>query len=201
MIKAITFDLDGVYFIKGKSNFLNAIVNLGVDKKDAEKIFFGDEMNKKYKLGKMTDNEFWSWAINEWGLDITVKKIIDLMIKGYKVNKKVEKLVKKVRNNGYKTLICSNNFPARIKGLEKRFNFLKNFDVAVYSYEVGIAKPDKRIFQKLVSLSGVNPKEIVFADDDIEKISGAKKVGIQAFLYEGFDKFVDKLKILGVILS
>ncbi len=201
MVKAITFDLDGVYFIKGKSNFLNAIVNLGVDRKDAEKVFFGDEMNKVYKLGKMADNEFWSWAINEWGLDITVKEIIALMIKGYEVNKKVEKLVKKVRNNGYKTLICSNNFPARIEGLEKRFNFLKNFDVAVYSYEVGIAKPDKKIFQELVKLSGVNPKEIVFADDDIEKISGAKEVGIQAFLYEGFDKFVDKLKALGVVLS
>jgi putative hydrolase of the HAD superfamily len=201
MIKAITFDLDGVYFIKGKFNFLNAIVNLGVDRKDAEKVFFGDKMNKQYKLGKMTDNQFWGWAINQWELDITVKELIDLMIKGYEVNREVEKLVKKVRNNGYKALICSNNFPARIKGLDERFNFLKDFDVAVYSYEVGIAKPDKKIFQELVKLSGVSPKEIVFADDDIEKISGAKEVGIQAFLYEDFDKFVDKLKALGVVLS
>jgi len=201
MIKAITFDLDGVYFIKGKSNFLNSIVKLGVEKKDAEKVFFGDKMNKKYKLGKLRDEEFWNWAIKEWGLNISVNEVIDLMIKGYEVNNKVEEVVKKVRKNGYKTLICSNNFPARIKGLQKRFKFLNNFDIAVYSYEVGISKPDKRIFQKLVSQSGVNPQEIVFADDDIEKISGAKEVGVQAFVYEGFDKFVEKLKELGVNLS
>lgn len=201
MIKAITFDLDGVYFIKGKSNFLNSIVKLGVEKKDAEKVFFGDKMNKKYKLGKLRDEEFWNWAIKEWGLNISVNEVIDLMIRGYEVNNKVEEVVKKVRKNGYKTLICSNNFPARIKGLQKRFKFLNNFDIAVYSYEVGISKPDKGIFEELVSQSGVNPQEIVFADDDIEKISGAKEVGVQAFLYEGFDKFVEKLKELGVNLS
>ncbi len=201
MVEAITFDLDGVYFIKGKSNFLKSIVNLGVKKKDAEKVFFGDEMNKEYKLGKLTDEEFWIWAIKEWGLNISVNEVIDLMIKGYEVNNKVEEVVKKVRKNGYKTLICSNNFPARIKGLQERFKFLNNFDIAVYSYEVGISKPDKRIFQELVNRSGVSPQEIVFADDDIKKISGAKEVGIQAFLYEGFDKFVEKLKELGVNLS
>ncbi len=201
MVKAITFDLDGVYFIKGKSNFLKSIVKLGVKKKDAEKVFFGDEMNKEYKLGKLTDEKFWNWAIKEWGLNISVNEVIDLMIKGYEVNNKVEEVVKKVRKNGYKTLICSNNFPARIKGLQERFKFLNNFDIAVYSYEVGISKPDKRIFQELVNRSGVNPQEIVFADDDIKKISGAKEIGIQAFLYEGFDKFVEKLKELGVNLS
>jgi putative hydrolase of the HAD superfamily len=201
MIKAITFDLDGVYFIKGKLNFLNNLIKIGVEKSEAEKIFFGDKMNKEYKLGKLTDDEFWSWAIEQWNLDISVKEIIDLMIKGYEVNSKVEEVARKARNNDYVTLICSNNFPARINGLQDRFGFLENFDIAVYSYEVGIAKPDKRIFEALVKRSGVKPNEIVFADDDNKKISGAKEVGIQAFLYEGFDKFVEKLEELGVNLE
>lgn len=29
MIKAICFDLDGVYFLNGKSNFIKALVDLG----------------------------------------------------------------------------------------------------------------------------------------------------------------------------
>lgn len=201
MIKAITFDLDGVYFPKGKKEFMDSLIKLGVTKTKAEEVFFGDKMNKEYKLGKLTDDEFWTWALKEWGLEISVKEVTDLMIKGYEVDSEVEEVVKKVKRNGYKTLICSNNFPARIKGLQNRFNFLKDFDIAVYSYEVGIAKPDKRIFQELVNQSGVEPKEIVFADDDKEKISGAIEVGIQAFLYEGFDKFVNKLEELGVDLS
>lgn len=201
MIKAITFDLDGVYFPKGKKEFMDSLINLGVTKTKAEEVFFGDKMNKEYKLGKLTDDEFWTWALKKWGLDISVKDVTDLMIKGYAVDSEVEEVVRKVRRNGYKTLICSNNFPSRIKRLQDRFNFLNDFDIAVYSYEVGIAKPDKRIFQELVNQSGVEPKEIIFADDDNEKISGAIEVGIQAFLYEGFDKFVKKLEELGVDLS
>jgi putative hydrolase of the HAD superfamily len=120
------------------------------------------------------------------------------MIKGYEINGEVEKVVKAVRKIGYKTLICSNNFPARINGLQKRFNFLDNFDVAVYSFTVGAAKPNRKIFEELVKRSGFKPEEIVFADDDEEKLSGAKDVGIQAFVYKGFDKFLEELRKLGI---
>lgn len=201
MIKAITFDLDGVYFPKGKKEFLRSLIDLGVSREKAEEVFFGNKMNKEYKLGEISDNEFWSWAIKEWNIDLTVDEIITLMIKGYGVDKKVEELVKKCKESGYKTLICSNNFPARINGLQKRFGFLKNFDITVYSYEAGIAKPNKEIFEELVRKSKVKPEEIIFADDDKEKISGAKEIGIQAFIYEGFDKFFNKLKELGVKLT
>jgi len=201
MIKAITFDLDGVYFPKGKKEFLNSLISLGVSRKNAEEVFFGDRMNKEYKLGKLTDDEFWSWAIKQWKLDLTPGEVIALMIKGYEVDKKVDELVKKCRENGYKTLVCSNNFPARISGLQKRFGFLKNFDIAVYSYEIGIAKPNSGIFKELVKRSKVKPEEIIFADDDSEKISGAKEIGIQAFIYEGFDKFIKELEELGVKLT
>ena len=35
MIKAICFDLDGVYFLNGKSNFIKALVDLGVPEDEA----------------------------------------------------------------------------------------------------------------------------------------------------------------------
>ncbi|MBU0569848.1 hypothetical protein KKB40_03635, partial [Patescibacteria group bacterium] len=60
-IKAITFDLDGVYFINGKKNFINNLGKLGVSEKEAVKIFLkSDEMNKLYKCGKMTNEEYWN---------------------------------------------------------------------------------------------------------------------------------------------
>ena len=40
MIKAITFDLDGVYFPNGKANFIKALVNLGVAEDEAKRVFF-----------------------------------------------------------------------------------------------------------------------------------------------------------------
>ena len=53
MIKAITFDLEGVYFVSGKSNFIKNVVNLGVTESEAKRVFLdSDEMKKLYKMGK-----------------------------------------------------------------------------------------------------------------------------------------------------
>lgn len=200
MIKAITFDLDGVYFSSvGKSNFIKNLGDLGVSEEEAKGVFLkSDEMNKLYKTGKMTDQEYWSWAIKKWGIDKTPQEIIDLMIEGYEVNEEVVDVVRKARERGYKTLICSNNFPARINGLDKRFDFLKDFDVAVFSHQVGFTKPTKEIFQELINKSALKPEEIVFSDDDESKMTGAKELGINTFLFTDFDGFLENLKELGV---
>ncbi len=199
MIKGITFDLDGVYFINGKSNFIKSLVGLGVSEGEAVRVFLkSDRMNKEYKEGKIGDREFWSWAINEWGINKTVEEVVDLLIQGYEVNQPVRDVVKKVRASGYKTLICSNNFPARVNGLHQRFKFLNDFDAAVFSFKVGAAKPSEKIFRELVRQSDLKPEEIVFADDNSNNLAGAGKVGITTFLYEDFDSYISSLRKLGV---
>jgi putative hydrolase of the HAD superfamily len=201
MIKAITFDLDGVYFPNGKANFIKALQERGVPEDEAKRVFLkSNEMNNQYKLGKMTDEEYWTWAAKEWGLRVSAEELINLLISAYDVSPEVEKVVQSARQHGYKTLICSNNFPARVNGLQERFGFLDNFDAAAFSYEVGATKPSEVIFTELVKRSGCAAKEIAFADDDAENLSGAKAIGITAFLYENFDKFMDDLKELGVEL-
>ena len=199
MIKAICFDLDGVYFLNGKSNFIKALTKLGVVEDEAKRVFLkSDQMNKKYKLGKMTDEEYWSWAINEWDLHLTVTEIIDLLIEGYETNERAVEYVKKVRGAGYKTVICSNNFPARVNGLQKRFEFLNDFDAKIFSYEVGIDKPNKKIFKELIAKSEVRADELFYSDDDESKMLGAKELGINTFLYTDFDALIMHLENLGV---
>ena len=202
MIKAITFDLDGVYFPSGKANFIKALQEHGVSENEARRVFLkSDQMTKRYKLGTMSDEEYWTWAANEWGLPMSVNELTDLLVSSYEVSPEVKAIVHSARQHGYKTLICSNNFPARVNGLQKRFGFLDNFDAAVFSYEVSATKPSEAIFKELVKRSGVSAEEIAFADDDAKNLSGAKAVGITAFLYETFEKFMKDLESLGVELS
>lgn len=199
MIKVITFDLDGVYFPNGKANFMKAVMALGVTEDEFKRVFAKSmQMNDEYKLGKMTDQEFWSWAAKEWNLQLTWHELVDLLVENYDVDEKIVEIIKHARAKGYKTAICTSNFPARINGLQKKFGFLDNFDIKVISYEVGANKPFKEIFEKLVTISGVNPEEIVFADDNAESVQNSTEVGITTFLYEGFDKYLEQLKSVGV---
>lgn len=199
MIKAICFDLDGVYFLNGKDNFIKALVSLGVSEDEAKRVFLkSEEMNEVYKKGQMSDDEFWGWADKEWHLNMTPAQYIDILISGYEVNQEAEQYVKEVKKHGYKTVICSNNFPARINGLQERFGFLNDFDTIALSYEVGANKPDKKLYESLIEKSGVEPKEIFYSDDYVPAVTAAKDLGINAFLYTDFDSFIKQLENLGI---
>ncbi len=198
MIKAVCFDLDGVYFTsKGFSSFKESIMDLGVSKENVDHILHGEPM-MKFKRGETKEEVFWKETIDYWGISKTIEELMGLLVSGYEIDQSVSEVAKKVRENGYKTCICSNNFVTRIKKLEEKFGFLKDFDVPVFSYEVGITKPDKGIFEELIRRSGVLAEEIVYSDDGEDKLKGALELGINAFLYEDFEQFKKELTKLGV---
>jgi len=60
MIKAIIFDLDGVYFKNGKKNFIKNISSkFNISEERVKEVFLkSNMMNKQYKLGKITGKEF-----------------------------------------------------------------------------------------------------------------------------------------------
>lgn len=199
MIKAITFDLDGVYFPSGKNNFIKALGNLRISEEEAKRVFLkSPEMNELYKTGQLSDHEFWSWAKREWNIDGEWENLVRLLIDGYDIDKAVVEIIKKLRARGYRALICSNNFPARVNGLQQKFHFLDNFDAAVFSYEVGATKPSKRIFKELLKRAKTKPESIVFSDDNPNNLSEAEELGIKVFLYSNFGEFISKLRDLGV---
>ncbi len=200
MIKAITFDLDGVYFPNScKESFIGKIVEMGVSTEEARRVFFkSDEMNEQYKLGKIGDEEFWNWAAGEWRLHLSPTDLINMLLDCYQPDQQVAETVRQVRAAGYKTLVCSNNFSGRILGLQERFGFLDDFDGTAFSYELGVAKPSREIFQQLIDSAGVNPEEIVYSDDNADRLGGAEELGIRAFVYRDFDQFLSELHGLGV---
>ncbi len=197
MIKAITFDLDGVYFPNGSSNFIKSLAQLGISASEAIRVFKASpEMNNLYKTGKWNDQQFWGWAINEWQLNKSAAEMIELLISGYDIDQRVVDVIKNIRQHGYQALICSNNFPARVNGLQKRFSFLDNFDIKVFSYEVGFIKPAKEIYEILIKQSNVLPEEIFMADDYKQALDVAKSLNIQTHFYTGFDEFLSTLRSL-----
>lgn len=83
----------------------------------------------------------------------------------------------------YQTAILSNSFVgARTKEQEK-YHFNKITDQIIYSHEVGLAKPDKRIYELTCKRVNVRPEEIIFVDDAEPNIVTALEYGIHGILF------------------
>ncbi|OGL52201.1 hypothetical protein A3K55_00040 [Candidatus Shapirobacteria bacterium RBG_13_44_7] len=195
MIRAVTFDLDGVYFTEDsfqtfKANFPKNTTDQNLIDHVLSK---SDEITQS-KQEILTEDQYWNYVRSQLGVSTSNKEISKLLADSYQVNPNVVDIVKKTRNLGVKTCICTNNFPTRINALQDKFHFLDDFDVQIFSYQVNATKPDPKIFQALINQSDCQPNEIVFADDKEANVISAQSLGINAFIYQGFDHFLDKLR-------
>jgi epoxide hydrolase-like predicted phosphatase len=83
----------------------------------------------------------------------------------------------------YRTALLSNSFVGAREREQERYGFGDITDLIVYSHEVGMAKPDPRIYRLTCDRLGVLPDQMVFLDDRAEYVQGALDSGIQAILY------------------
>ena len=84
----------------------------------------------------------------------------------------------------YQTAILSNSFVgARTKEQEK-YHFHEITDQIIYSHEVGLAKPDKRIYELTCERLNMRPEEIIFVDDAEPNIVAALEYGIHGILFK-----------------
>ena len=74
-------------------------------------------------------------------------------------------------------------------------------DIQVYADEVGISKPDRRIFIYLCKMLKVEPKEVIHVGDGVvEDIGGAISAGMKAILIDRNRDSVSVLKDLGTAI-
>lgn len=202
-IKAICFDLDGVYFTpKGKNSFHQALTNeYGVSREVADELMYRSPEMAQLVRGQITPQDFWNRVREITGIEASDEELTERWVKDYEVDEHVRSLVLKAKEKGYKTCVCTNNNAIRLPILIERFNLVNDFDSIVSSHEVGHTKPNKEIFEALIESAHVLPEELVYSDDNSERLAGASELGIATFVFKDITQFVGELKRLGVILD
>ncbi len=93
------------------------------------------------------------------------------------------KLVKKLKEEGYKLYLAS-NFNERVYSLAERLKLFSLFDGYIFSFEEKIVKPKEEFFERLLKRYSLKAEECVFIDDLPSNVLGAKKAGIRGVVFE-----------------
>ena len=68
-----------------------------------------------------------------------------------------------------------------------------NFDVVVTSFQVGLAKPERAIFEYMADQLQVDASECIMIDDSETNCEGARAAGMEAIRYDNYLQLMQKI--------
>lgn len=136
------------------------------------------------------------------GVDVSPDDLFPLMWRSIVVDPASMRLVDALKAAGYVVHLGTNQEHHRGRFMRETLGFDETlFGVAVYSCEIGLAKPDPAYFEKAVAMIGAAPETVLFIDDKQENVDGARTAGLVAErweLAEGHDRLHELLRRNGV---
>ena len=156
-----------------------------------------DEL-RRFETGQCLPREFAAAVIADFGMRLTPEEFLanfTLWDRGPLPGAiaLLRSLRRKIR------LAClSNNNSVHWSGLCTEFGVDREFDAAYLSHEIGIMKPDRRVYEHVLAAEGVAPQDVVFIDDNAENVASARAIGISAYQCVGLDAVRRQLATLRI---
>jgi epoxide hydrolase-like predicted phosphatase len=194
-IKALIFDVGGVLELgkspkwkkgchrnKGVHMFMAKELGISLDQ-------WFDSIDTTYSdsiTGEISEKQ--SLRIISENLKISEGKLKKLLIRAYKknfqTNKKLYNFAFKLRKNGYKIAILSDQwYPSKNALIPKKIQ--KKFDASVISCDTyGLRKPNPRIYKLILKKLKLPAKNCIFIDNQQWNINPAKSLGFRTILYK-----------------
>ena len=100
----------------------------------------------------------------------------------------------------YRIAALSNSNPPHWYRNKNELRIVEQFEFAVASHEVGVCKPDPKIYRLALERGGITePHRVVFFDDMAVNVAAARAVGMRAFQVRGVDALRDTLDRQGFL--
>lgn len=91
--------------------------------------------------------------------------------------------VRDVRATGRFKVVALSNMSVEVwKSLETKYHIRSLFNSEVLSFELGVSKPDPRIFQTALERASSSPEESLFLDDTLQNVEAAESLHFRTYL-------------------
>lgn len=106
-------------------------------------------------------------------------------------------LAARLRRQGRRVGMLSNAVPEIVARIRQDWDLDRYFDDVVLSYEVGLVKPDPKIYRVALERLGVAPDVTLFADDRAVNVRVAEDLGLRGFVFAGPRPFERLTRAIG----
>jgi epoxide hydrolase-like predicted phosphatase len=195
-IRAVFFDLGGVIVrTEYQTPRQQLAERLGMEYDDLDRLVFNSETGLQAAIGAITPQQHWEAVMKRLKRPAEeMTAIREEFFAGDIVDRQLVDFIRSLRGK-YKTGLISNNW-GDLREILVREKFDDAFEYIIISAEVGIAKPDPKIFQIALEKAKVRPNEAVFVDDFYINIEACEKVGMKGIHFKDAQSTIEQLKLL-----
>lgn len=194
-LRALIWDMGGVLVRNMDRSIRGRLAApYGMTWSELEDLFFGNEVAQKAALGQATEADAWEYVRRRLNLKPEdMPQFIATFWSCDKFDEDLYDFTMKLKLR-LKVALLSNAFPETRASLSHRWpHFYDMFDLAIFSSEVGLAKPDPRIYHLALNRLEVQPHQAVFVDDFRENVEGAKAVGMKVIHFKDPKQVISEL--------
>ncbi|MCT9934880.1 HAD-IA family hydrolase [Planotetraspora sp. A-T 1434] len=181
---AVLCDLDGVLRIFDPDGLARES-DFGLDADTVKSVAFAPELVNRAVTGEITDEE-WQALIAEQltplcGPAAAAELTRAFVVAPHRVNTPVLELLTQAREHVPVVLVT--NATTRLERDLARVGLLNAVDAIVNSSAVGVAKPDRRIYEIAAERAGVAVSRCLFIDDSAGNVRAARQLGMTGVVY------------------
>jgi epoxide hydrolase-like predicted phosphatase len=193
-VRAVFVDFGGVIMrTEDKGPRSRQAERLGMTSRDLEKIIFESDSSLRASTGEISEEAHWQAVSKALGVDRQEgEKIITEFFSGDRVDTVLLDFLRSLHPDR-KVGLISNSWSG-LRTFVTTNQFADVFDEMVISAEVGLVKPDPRIYQHALERLGVHPKETVFLDDMLINVEAARSLGMSAIQFTQLGRTLEELK-------
>lgn len=107
-------------------------------------------------------------------------------------------LIDRLKAKGYRVYILSNYGGRNYRYAKEHFSFISHVDGSIISYEHGYVKPEPEIYEALIRVYNINPKNAVFLDDMAINVEAAREHGFYGIQFLNLEQALEELRGLKV---
>jgi putative hydrolase of the HAD superfamily len=150
------------------------------------------------EAGQMSPQDFVRRFSAVLGLDIGFQRFCELWNGIFLPGEIVPPSLLAGLHQRYRLLALSNTNAIHFDTVRRQYPILKHFDDCVLSFEVGVSKPDPRIYEIALTRAGCLPSECFFTDDVPSYVEAAQRAGMEAVRFESVSQLERDLAARGI---
>lgn len=195
-IRAIFFDLGGVIVrTEYQAPRQHLAERMGLEYEDIVRIVFESPSSRKASHGEISTNAHWAEVTRRLKQPASETDTIRKeFFGGDVVDLELVEFLRSMRQSYYTGLISNAWDDLRDYIIGQKFE--DAFEHMVISAEVGVTKPEAKIYEIALKQAGVSPNEAVFVDDFIENIDACEALGMHGIHFRSPEQALAELKQL-----